>query len=84
MALNQDPDLGRICLAIRQANYPPPDILGDDYLNRPPPPNKRSLPEESQGIPNEGDTDSFTVLPLNRPRLFLLYVGVFCLIYLLG
>lgn len=74
MALNQDPNLKTSCrmrLAANQTNKPPPDILGDDYLNRPlPPPNlKPRLPEESQAIPNEGDADPLTVPPPNELRL---------------
>lgn len=75
MALNPDPDLCRICLTPNKANNRLPNILADDCLNRPPPPDKCNFPEESQAIPKEGDTHSLTVPPLNRPRLFLFYAG---------
>ena len=50
MALNQDLDLRascRMCLTTNQVNKSPLDILDDDRLNRPIPPHKPTLLEET-------------------------------------
>lgn len=70
MALDQDPDLKAscpICLLVCLASKLPPDILGNNCINRPPL-DKIRLLGGTQVIPDKGDTDSLTVAP-SRPRL---------------
>lgn len=53
MALNQDPSLRtsyRTCLAINQASKFPPDVLDDNYQNRPSP-DKTQVAGENTGPP---------------------------------
>ena len=60
MVLNQDPGLRafcRVCLATDQADKLPSDIL-EHFLNKLP--NKLRLLEETQAIPNEGDSDTLS------------------------
>lgn len=64
LALNQDLDLRvscRMCLATPHVNKAPLDILDNDCLNRPSPPNKPGLPEESLANSNKGDIGSVTI-----------------------
>lgn len=73
MTLNQDRDIRasyRMCLATKQVNKPPLDIL-DDCLNRSPPSNKPGLPEESSSSSDKGDIDSVTIPPISPKTLLL-------------
>lgn len=71
MALNQDPDRRascRMCLTTNQVNKARPDIVNDDGLDRPIPPNRRGPLRDSLADPNQKDTGSVIIPPSCKPQ----------------